>query len=67
MNDRLGVGAGMKSVASQLQFLTEILKVIDFAIEGKTSATFFITYSLVTAGRVDNAKASYSQTQCPVR
>jgi hypothetical protein len=57
----------MKSVASQLQFLTEILKVIDFAVEGKTSATFFIIYRLVAAGRVDNAKASYLQTQCPVR
>src|SRR2546423_467582 len=42
MNDNLGVRAGPKNVTEPLQFRTEFLKVVDFAVERHPNGLVFV-------------------------
>ena len=58
MNDGLGVAVGMELVTSLDQFGTELLEVVDLAVERDGDAAVSILHGLMALGDINDGKAT---------
>jgi hypothetical protein len=56
VNNHLGIAISPEAMTAALQFNSQFLVIIDFAVEDDANASLRIEHRLMTTGQIDNGK-----------